>query len=352
MERQTLALLLTAWVSAPAIGCGSDELRVATFNVGLAPGEVPLTDERVAPIGEALGAADVDIFCLQEVWRSADLPAIVPADATVVRHPDAGEVAGCEEGELAPVADCVEAECGGVCGTGLLECALDRCGALDALSTGCVSCAIENAGCVGDIRAACDTDGGTDYLFPSYDTAIVTRLPVLEQHTEPLDSTLVRSAVLHAKVDTALGPVDVFCAHFASRIATYEYSGDHGSWAGERAAQVRQTAEFIRSRRGEGPVLVLGDLNAESGAPELAPLVELGLIDGAASMEPQCTSCPDNSFRSMESPARRVDHLWVGPEVEVEAERWFDQLVTIAGPEGAFDSHLSDHYGILGTVRR
>lgn len=180
----------------------------------------------------------------------------------------------------------------------------------------------------------------------------MTRLPLLEQHTQPLDSTLVRSAALHARVDSVLGPVDVFCAHFASSIASYEYTGPHGSWAGERAEQVRQAAEFIRAHSGDGPVVVLGDFNAEVGAPELAPLVALGLIDGAASMEPQCTLCPDNSFRSADAAPTRVDHLWVGPEFEVDAERSFEALVTIDRSAGSIDSHLSDHYGIIGTVRR
>ena len=45
----------------------TESFKVVTYNVGLAEGFVPNTEERVAPNGEALNALDADVICLQEV---------------------------------------------------------------------------------------------------------------------------------------------------------------------------------------------------------------------------------------------------------------------------------------------
>ena len=324
------------------LGCGeSPSVSVGTFNAGLAPGQVPLTDERVGPVAEAIAAALPDILCLQEIWRTDDLDELVPAGYERIRLPDVAEAPGCVAGELAPVADCAGTACAGACGTDLLECSLDACDAL-TLSSGCISCAIDAAGCVEDIVAGCESGAGSAYLFPSYDTALLSRLPVVATNTRVLDSTLVRSAVLHARVAADLGEVDVFCAHFASPIATFDYDGPHGSWQGERAVQVEQTIAFIREIAGDGPAVLLGDLNADPGSIEVQRLRDLLGLEDLASEVP-CTLCTANSFRSAESAEGRVDHLLGRGLSPLTVGLGFEQEVAL--PDGR-RTNLSDHYGV------
>ncbi|MEM6954419.1 MAG: endonuclease/exonuclease/phosphatase family protein, partial [Myxococcota bacterium] len=58
------------------LACGSDsdpvELRVETYNLGLAGAFVPNEAVRRAPVIEAVANLDADIVCLQEVWEQSD----------------------------------------------------------------------------------------------------------------------------------------------------------------------------------------------------------------------------------------------------------------------------------------
>jgi endonuclease/exonuclease/phosphatase family metal-dependent hydrolase len=67
--------------------------------------------------------------------------------------------------------------------------------------------------------------------------------------------------LLGAAVDVAGQAVRVFCTHLQHRSRT------------ERLAQATQIAESLAV--GTGPVVVMGDLNARPGDPEIAPLTEV-----------------------------------------------------------------------------
>jgi endonuclease/exonuclease/phosphatase family metal-dependent hydrolase len=67
--------------------------------------------------------------------------------------------------------------------------------------------------------------------------------------------------LLGAVVDMAGQAVRVFCTHLQHRSRT------------ERLAQATQIAESLAA--GAGPVVVMGDLNARPGDPEIAPLTEV-----------------------------------------------------------------------------
>ena len=57
-------------VSAPAVPerPAKRDIRVATYNAGLAVGVLKYADERAAMVAQTLAKEDVDLLCVQEVW--------------------------------------------------------------------------------------------------------------------------------------------------------------------------------------------------------------------------------------------------------------------------------------------
>lgn len=128
---------------------------------------------------------------------------------------------------------------------------------------------------------------------------------------------------------------------------------------GHRTAQVLEILR--RTDRLDGPAVLVGDMNAEPWAPELAPLAASGWRDAATGAEAQATPSRLRTARSRlmsllasysplgdpaqaatfpaRLPWRRIDSIWVhGPlhvaELEVVATR------------------ASDHRPVVATLRR
>lgn len=57
-------------------GSTQQRLRVTSYNVGLLPGFVSLTDERTGAIVQRLSTESSELLCLQEIWRPSDLAVI------------------------------------------------------------------------------------------------------------------------------------------------------------------------------------------------------------------------------------------------------------------------------------
>ena len=55
----------------------SKSLTVTTYNLGLLPQFVSLTNERVQPLAQTLSSFSSDVLGLQEVWRTRDRKSIV-----------------------------------------------------------------------------------------------------------------------------------------------------------------------------------------------------------------------------------------------------------------------------------
>lgn len=349
-----------------SVGCGDEpygEVSVATFNVALAPGNAPLTIERVEPIAEAVAASGADVICLQEVWTPEHYDAIAAGGSyeATVRHPP-GPQAGCAPSDLDDVEVCVSESCDGLCGSALFGCAMEHCmptlNALAATSDGCANCTIETVlggACIDEVRPLCDNDSTSSYLFRGYDTALLSRLPVLEEEAFALDSYKVPTAVTFARVDSEAGEVDVYCAHFASSIGDIEYEGEHGSWIGEREFQIQQTLDYIQEKSGDSRrVVLLGDLNERVGRERLMPIEDAGLRSADEAGDPGCTVCTDNLV-SPSSTDGRVDHVYLGARLNaVSFERIFDETITVevlgTDPVENVETHLSDHYGLRAVL--
>jgi len=346
-----------------AVGCGEEpygEVSVATFNVALAGDGAPLSDERRAPVAAAVAELDADVICLQEVWEPASLRAIEAAGVydTIVRHPDAEQVSSCSPLGLDAAEECMAEACPDACGLDLLGCIEDACGLVSSRTVdgGCISCAMEtDNGCPDEIRSTCEGTGEGEFLFAGHDTALLTRRPTLETDTFALSSTLVPTAITFAKVDSEAGPVDVYCAHFASSIAGIEYFGPHGSWIGEREFQIQQTLDYIQEKSGNTRrVVLLGDLNERVGRERLLAFEAAGLRSADEAGDPGCTVCTDNLV-SPSSSDGRVDHVYLGDRLNaVSFERIFDAPITVevigSDPVETAETHLSDHYGLRAVL--
>jgi endonuclease/exonuclease/phosphatase family metal-dependent hydrolase len=109
--------------------------------------------------------------------------------------------------------------------------------------------------------------GGPDGARRQYGIALLSRAPLYGTRnvllTRPRGGE--QRGLLGAAVDVDGAAVRVFCTHLQHRSRT------------ERLAQATQIAESLSE--GTGPVVLMGDLNARPGDPEIAPLT--GVLDDA-----------------------------------------------------------------------
>ncbi|MCP9491768.1 MAG: endonuclease/exonuclease/phosphatase family protein [Solirubrobacteraceae bacterium MAG38_C4-C5] len=88
----------------------------------------------------------------------------------------------------------------------------------------------------------------------------------------------------------------------------------------ERAAQVERIMELLADS--EEPVVLTGDLNAVPGSPEIAPLSERyddAWLEGGEG---------DGFTFSAANPDRRIDYIFVSPQIDVESAEVVDTLAS------------------------
>lgn len=128
-------------------------------------------------------------------------------------------------------------------------------------------------------------------LLSRYPIVGVQNFPFETYHSEPRGCLLITVQVGERQVLTMVTHLD------------------HGEEAAPtRAAQVVELLALWAKRT---PAILLGDFNAEPGAPELANLKAAGWVDVASALQerPAPTSPPP-------APVHRIDYIFVTPEVE------------------------------------
>jgi len=343
--------------------------RVATYNAGLATGFVTFAPEREAEVVSALTGLDADIVCLQEVWTSDSIAAILdgvsgtyPHSYVEVTAEDGADEPACTEEETDPLAECARAACEGA--ENLTNCVLGSCGdEFGALSDGCTECAAANVG-LNDIDAIVDTclTGSSSYAWGGHNGLILlSRTEISDTASLDLDAWLVWRSVISAEVDG----LDVSCTHLAAALNSPAYGGaDYASYEAEQAGQIDAMLAWIGDRVGDGPAVLLGDMNT---GPEAAGGITAELPDnwarfGAAgwvdpnveASAPFCTWCADNTIAGDGSDHDSVDtildHVLVSGAEGSAPERILDGTVTITVDGASVDTSLSDHYGVAATV--
>jgi len=349
----------------------SPRLRVATYNAGLAPSFMDLTQERTGPVVDALAAEaeTLDVLCVQEFWEEETFASLAKAVEGALPHatrppPKPGTSSGaCSPEKSEPLRSCGKTSCAGLTGNELQDCVVADCE--DLIPTGdasCFACLLGELGKGGDIDAIADacmgTSGDSGNADPAiyggnYDVGLLTRLPVLEEGSCELSAYMVRVAALYNRLRLPNGKeVNVFCTHLTSAIGDMPYGGENGSWEKEEALEVDELLQCIADKAGDGPVVLLGDLNTgpaegnlEAELPALYDeILASGLSDAAAGQDPPvCTLCPENTLRAGGA-RKRVDHIFtrgigLGPVATF--------MTQTAEVSPGVSSSLSDHYGLM-----
>jgi endonuclease/exonuclease/phosphatase family metal-dependent hydrolase len=165
---------------------------------------------------------------------------------------------------------------------------------------------------------------GMPFLFrgtpdPVWGNAILSRYPILQHGSGglPRDGTLLARGYLWADIDVgAAQPLRLINTHL-------HHIG--------RDSQVRQAqVSVLIGFWNDTPFSVLlGDLNAEPGSPEMEMLAQAGLADSWA----EAGEGPGYTFRS-DDPYQRIDWIWHTPDLRVREVR-------VVGDQA------SDHLGVV-----
>ena len=346
------------------------QLRIATYNAGLAEGFVPLAEERLPLVAEAIADLDADIVFLQEIWATEAVDALRTAtnsSFTTAIFPEPipdtelGEPA-CTIEELADLQSCIATNCADASPDELVGCVLVNCGAPFAgLCDECRNCITANVGStVAEAIANCTTASSLFAYEGSLGIGLLSTADIVDTDVLVLESSINRRAVLHALVDTeAFGPIHVFGTHLSAVFSDIPFPGD-GSWEGEQASQIEALLAYIETRvDSDDPVVLLGDFNTgPSGVlfeAEVAANYEL--LSAAMftntyieTIDARCTFCGDNPLVGG-GDGVVIDHVFTrGLQAGSDAERIFDQPLTLDVDGEATTTALSDHYGVVLTL--
>jgi endonuclease/exonuclease/phosphatase family metal-dependent hydrolase len=376
--------LRASWLACALVaGCSARPAKVvmATFNVGLAPGDVALTDERKPGVIAALAAEakELDVLCVQEFWREQDFNDLIAATAAELPYtlrpaamPGPTGCAAADAPDLAAIAACVQTNCPGATGSAVASCVLESCAdAFFGLSDPCQGCLTEDLSPpVALILQKCSpaatgaNPDDTPALFGgAFDVGLLSRHPFLEQDHERLDAFMVRVAVLYGKVATDAGDLHVFCTHLTSTLA-FAYAGAHDDYQQEHAFEVQQLLDFVHRKVPDGGnVVLLGDLNCgpavrDTIVAEWPEDYDLLMSGGFADpyvrqADASCTSCPGNTLKAPDSDPTLEDHILVqGLDGSLRVERRFTDPIAIEVGGTAVTSNLSDHYGLRAQLER
>jgi len=140
-------------------------------------------------------------------------------------------------------------------------------------------------------------ESGPDGARRQYGLALLSRTPLYGTRNQLLTRPRggEQRGLLGAVVDVEGRALRVFCTHLQHRSRT------------ERLAQATQIAESLAA--GAGPVVLMGDLNARPGDPEIAPLTEV--LDDA------WVVAGDGAGFTFDAatPHARIDYILTSPDV-------------------------------------
>ncbi len=372
MHKRHIAALI---VALACFGCDDAEtegLRVGTYNAGLAPGFVPLSNERAPLTIDALADVSVDVACVQEVWTAEDMNALIAATGArwpnrVVPAPQPATMPGpgpaCSADDITVLSGCVAEACVGVTTDQLASCAITQCQTeLFGLPDTCSTCLAASVGATfEEIQLACTTTPGPQFAFEgSFGLALLSRFPLLDSDILVLDSTLNRRAVIYARVQAEQVEAHIFCTHLTAILEDIPYPGT-GSWEAEQRAQIEALLAFIDEKTiDEDRVVLLGDLNTGPGFGDIAPAVEANynlLLTRFRNPyieeleNPLCTFCAANPLVPDDADSVIIDHVLVrNLDTDDTAARILTQEVQIDVDGTPTTVALSDHYGVRAAV--
>lgn len=371
--------------AAFTIACGGNDdtalvgattsLSLVTFNAAQLAELAQYPAERLAATERDLPRLGADVICLQELWDVSTLAGV--ADALIGAFPYShrsvravGGVGGaggadCTESEATLLAECLSDNCGDLQGSALALCAVENCAdEFMSVTPACQDCIASNqsSGSLDQLTSICAAGEGATYTDQT-GLLLLSRLPLADTDYLAFPSALGDRGVLSARVETEFaGSVDLFCTHLAATI-DLDYTGEYGSWEGERDEQIERLIEYT-SERSSGARAVLGDLNCGpvtddargAGAEAFARFGEDGFLAPYVEADGRCTWCADNPLTGFSEEGADVgailDHVLISefPPVASSPERIFDDRVRFDVDGDSVESTRSDHYGVQLTL--
>jgi endonuclease/exonuclease/phosphatase family metal-dependent hydrolase len=319
------------------------------------------------------------------------------ADGNVQPAPTTPPCTGQYAADLNAGIECLKANCstqpgsldGRVTST---TCAKDSCSgsaasllfAQDKRCYGCFAAVLPSA-TLNEMKTECTTEAnGGLFAKGQNGLMILSRYPLSNIEQIVLPGTWIRRTVLKATASLPNGAkVDTYCNHLTPYFADttfYPYTGQFGAgnangWIGEQVLQAKQLVAFVNAKSGSGKAVVMGDMNATRedkpngiGDATLGAygLETLAVLEGAltnavpAGYTPKCTFCVANQNTSGEENSW-LDYVMLKgfpAGSTTAARRTFDTDVVDGKRRDASGNHtvsgkvpLSDHYGIMATVR-
>ena len=265
------------------------DVRIVTYNTGLLRGGVPYAAERVDLVADAVANIDADVISLQELWSDADRATVL--DSATGRFPHRAEV---------------------------------------------------------DPLPPLPGDWGLD---GSTGLAVLSRWPIIRSAVIPLESSIVRRAILDVQIATPARAVRVLATHLTAFLRSVMHHNGEGGWAAEHLAQCELVADLIESSR--GPIVLAGDLNCgpgRGGVPELPESYDV--LRGAFEHSPYaddplsgCTWCSENPLVYEEADTI-LDHIMVSGLRPTRPRRILTARVEIPIGAGIVEAQVADHYGV------
>lgn len=351
-------------------------LRISTFNAGLLPTFVPLTDERVPVVASAVAGLETDVLCLQEVWRSGDAAAVSAALSqsfgSVFVAPPRQKLSSaapvCSSSDLDGVVSCAVSECL-LAGIGVFECLVGTChDSLEQLGASNPQCAEAITAQTGrsiseifDIQNELFSEQPAGLFAFGGSPGIILAAKRPLENIQVLDffdaSTTSRRVAVFATVNVNGVLHRVGCTHLQSNLdGLIPYTGRFGSWAGEQRAQAERMIAFADGYGGGDPQYLAGDFNCGFTAGGVNSELEenCALFSNAGFADPVrtqlgCTFCAGNLLNVLnaslvESRDVQLDHVFTRNAIYSGqlAERVLDAVVSAGGQQ----VNVSDHFGV------
>lgn len=376
---KTWILLFLFLTSSAAL---ANSFKIATYNVGLAQGFVPLSKERAPVVIDLLKQEDADYYCLAEVWDKKDRKKILKSledeypfvHMTDIDQLRRGPKPTCRIGDLfgeGKFVSCILDKCKGQDDSDFTQCVTQKCDVpLDNLIGERPYCAQSLMAQVGTstVRAILRVlnplwRAGIFAYKGSNGLMVLSKKPFVEKGLVDLTdiSTLNRRGALYTKIiDENKEPHHLYCAHLSANLeGTAPYTGSFEGWEQENMAQVKKLLES--TDHGLRPTYVMGDMNCSFAIPGLGIkpdfeascdlFKQAGFDNFFLEENPECTFCKENTLLKIDvkdgEPNFMLDHIFTKHVPQSRTYRAFDELVEVEVEGETILSHPSDHYGVI-----
>jgi endonuclease/exonuclease/phosphatase family metal-dependent hydrolase len=171
-----------------------------------------------------------------------------------------------------------------------------------------------------------------------YGNAILTPHRVLTTGARNLDPADDYRVVAHLRFEWRGRAIDAYSTHL-------HHTLEGGAI---RATQIRHLLAYVDSTRGQEPVVLAGDFNAELAAPEMSS-VAARYVDAFQALHPKANREESATFNKHFGPdPGAIDHIFVPRGKNSPRPVACELMFRDVGPDSVW---ASDHFGVLAKLR-